>query len=267
MPVTVRPSVAVRDRWIAHPGGRLFARVWTPAGGSAASRHPVVLLHDSLGCVELWRDFPERLCAAIDRSVVAYDRLGFGRSDARTERPGLDFIADEARTFFPAVREQLGIAGFVAFGHSVGGGMALHCAAAAGSGCEAVITESAQAFVEDRTVQGISAAQAQFADAGQIDRLRRYHGAKAQWVLDAWTGTWLRPDFASWSLAPVLPQVRSPVLAIHGELDDYGTARHPEAIGRGCAGPVRVEILPGVRHVPHREQPERVVELVRDFLA
>lgn len=267
MPATVRPPIAVRDQWIAHPGGRLFARVWTPAGGTAGPRHPVVLFHDSLGCVDLWRDFPERLCAAIDRGVVAYDRLGFGRSDARTGPPALDFIADEARTYFPAVREQLGIAGFVALGHSVGGGMALHCAAEARSGCEAVITESAQAFVEDRTVQGISAAQGQFADPAQIERLRRYHGDKAQWVLEAWTGTWLGPDFASWSLAPVLPQVRCPVLAIHGELDEYGSARHPETIARGCAGPVRIEILPGVRHVPHRERPERVVDLVRDFLA
>ena len=227
---------------------------------------PIVLLHDSLGCVELWRDFPAELSAATGRRVVAYDRLGFGRSDARAEPPALDFIADEAKTCFPLVREQLGFRRFIAFGHSVGGGMAVHCAAEFAADCEALITESAQAFPEDRTLQGVAAAKAKFRDEAQLRRLGKYHGDKARWVLDAWTESWLHPEFESWSLAAVLPRVRCPVLAIHGVDDEYGSTRHAEIIGELCGGPSRVEILADTNHVPHREQPETVLSLVSGFL-
>lgn len=260
---------ARNDRWIEHPRGRIFARVWSPVelqGGSVAEA-PVVLFHDSLGCVELWRNFPAALCASTGRRVIAYDRLGFGRSDPRTDRLGMDFIADEARTYFPTIRQQLGFDRFLAFGHSVGGGMAVHCAAEFAEACEALITESAQAFPEDRTLRSISVAREQFRAAGQVERLEKYHGKKARWVLEAWIETWLHPDFAAWSLEPVLPRVTCPLLAIHGVHDEYGTARHPEMIAELARGRSRVEIVPDTYHVPHREREGAIVELVRDFIA
>lgn len=262
-------SVIVNDVWVEHPHGRLFARTWDDARDPARSREkaPIVLFHDSLGCVDLWRDFPALLSAATGRRIIAYDRLGFGRSDARADRPALDFIADEAGTYFPVVREQLGFQRFVAFGHSVGGGMAVHCAARFPADCEALVTESAQAFLEDRTVQGIQEAKRQFQDERQIERLQKYHGEKAKWVLDAWTETWLDPRFASWSLADILPQAVCPVLAIHGALDEYGSTRHPEMIAQLWGGPSRFEVMAETHHVPHRERPETVIELVSRFVA
>ncbi|HEV6967310.1 alpha/beta fold hydrolase [Roseateles sp.] len=255
----------VDDHRVRHPLGELFARSWTPPGPAAGA--PIVLLHDSLGCVELWRDFPPALAQATGRRVVAYDRLGFGRSQARTDRLAPDFIAEEARRFFPVVLERLGIEGFVAFGHSVGGGMAVNCAAEWSGRCEALVTESAQAFVEDRTVQGLRAARREFQQPGQLERLARYHGDQAAWVLEAWLGTWLSPAFAGWSLAEALPRVRCPVLALHGADDEYGSARHPEAIGRLAAGPTRIELLPQTGHVPHRERPAEVLGRVAGWLA
>ena len=266
----LRPSIPgyvamrVDDHWISHPRGRLFARSWAPR--DAGPRAPIVLLHDSLGSVALWRDFPAALGEATGRRVVAYDRLGFGRSDARQGLMPPDFIADEARSFFPAVLEQLGIGRFVAFGHSVGGGMAVHCAAQWRERCEALITESAQAFVEDRTVQGLLAAQQQFDDPGQIERLARYHGDKATWVLDAWLQTWLSPAFAGWSLADVLPRLQCPALAIHGADDEYGSPQHPEMIGRLAGGPTQVLLLADTGHVPHRERPTQVLAAVQGWL-
>jgi pimeloyl-ACP methyl ester carboxylesterase len=255
-----------RDHWIQHPEGRLFARQWLPAE-NARRKAAIVMLHDSLGCTGLWREFPAQLCRATGRPVIAYDRLGFGHSDPRHGRPPLGFVAQEAAHYFPALRDQLGIErGFVALGHSVGGGMAVHCAANAPGSCVALITIAAQAFVEDRTLRSIREAKDLFADPAQVERLARYHGDKTPWVLDAWIGTWLHPDFAAWSLADVLPQVRCPVLAIHGELDEYGSARHPEMIGELCAGPSSVALLEGVAHVPHRERPEQVLALVAGFL-
>ncbi len=250
----------VDDHWVDHPRGRLFVRLWAPTGQAAGA--PIVLQHDSLGCVELWREFPEQLCAATGRRVVAYDRLGFGRSDARTGTLPLDFIADEARSFFPVLLEQLGIERCVVFGHSVGGGMAVHCAAGLGDRCEALITESAQAFVEDRTVQGLRAARELFQQPEQMERLARYHGDQAAWVLEAWLGTWLSPTFSGWSLQEVLPKVKCPVLAIHGADDEYGSARHPEMICRLAGGPAQLALMADTGHVPHRERPGQVIAAV-----
>ena len=260
-------DIQPRDVWVDHPQGRIFAREWSlPGAGAHRPASPIVLFHDSLGCVELWRDFPAQLSAASGRRVIAYDRLGFGRSDAREVLPELDFIAEEARVYFPALREQLGLERFVVFGHSVGGGMAVNCATAFAGACDALITESAQVFPEDLTLSSIAEAKGQFVDESQLQRLARYHGDKARWVLDAWTESWLHPGFAAWSLKSVLPQVRCPVLAIHGMHDEYGTRVHPEMIGELSAGPAQVAILPDTFHVPHRERPEAVIELVCGFL-
>jgi len=260
-------SPRTEDHFIEHLGWRLFCRSWWPqAQPPAGGRAPIVLLHDSLGCVELWRDFPAALAGATGRRVVAYDRLGFGRSDARLAPILPGFIADEAGSGFAAVRKALGLGRFVVFGHSVGGGMAIHCAAAFAGDCEAVITESAQAFVEDRTLAGIRAAREQFRDPAQMQRLARYHGPRAQWVLDAWTETWLHPDFAGWSLDDVLPRVSAPVLALHGAQDEYGSAAHPHMIASHCGGPAQVEILADTGHVPHRERPDAVLSFVARFL-
>ncbi len=254
------------DHWIAHPQGRLFAREW-PAPADGAALPPLVLQHDSLGCVDVWRDVPERLAEATGRRVIAYDRLGFGRSDARSDRAPADFIADEGRMFLPAVLAQLGIDRFAVLGHSVGGGMSVHIAAQRPDACTALITIAAQAFVEDRTLTGLRAARASFAEPGAVARLARYHGDKAAWVLSAWLDTWLDPGFADWSLDAVLPQVRCPALVLHGELDEYGSAAHPQRLLRGIGDSAELQLLAGLGHVPQRERPDEVVQRVADFLA
>lgn len=265
-----------RDHWIETAKGRLFARSWEPAAPrdetpDAANealerRAPIVLLHDSLGCVALWGAFPQTLARATNRRVIAYDRAGFGASSARNDRLSETFVRDEAQHDFPELCEQLEIDRFVVFGHSVGGGMAIECAAQHARRCAALVTEAAQTFAEDRTLAGIRAAREQFRDPAQFARLARYHGEKTQWVLDAWIETWLSPEFAAWSLDAVLPRVQSATLAIHGSLDEYGTRVHPETIAARVSGPARAAIMDGVRHVPHREQEAQVAEMVAEFL-
>ena len=256
--------IDIDDHCIESERGRLFARRWAPR--LPASRVPIILLHDSLGSVELWRNFPAALSTHTARPVIAYDRLGFGRSDTYPGKLALDFIATEVDTDFAAVCEQLDIDRFIVFGHSVGGGMAVHCAAKRPDACAALITESAQAFVEDRTVHGIEQASAVFADPVQVQRLAKYHGDKAQWVLDAWIGSWLSPTFASWSLDQVLPQLRCPLLVIHGSDDEYGSPRHPERIVALAGAPAQLALMPDTRHVPHREREAEVIERVAAFL-
>ncbi|MBV6670065.1 alpha/beta hydrolase [Xanthomonas euvesicatoria pv. alangii] len=252
-------TIEIVDQWVTTESGKLFTRRWVPT-----VRHPgavpVVLFHDSLGCVELWRDFPSRLASTTGREVIAYDRLGFGRSDSH---PGalspLDFVHEEATTGFSAVRNALGLDHFIALGHSVGGGMAIECAAAYPAHCQALVTESAQAFAEERTLQGIRQAKQSFAQPGQLQRLEKYHGEKATWVLHAWVDVWLAPEFATWRLDEALRAVKCPVLAIHGANDEYGSTRHPQRIIELATGPSELLLLKDCGHVPHREQEERVI--------
>ena len=258
------PRVHAHDRWIEHPHGRIHARRWSPE--QATDLAPIVMLHDSLGSVALWRTLPAELSRATAREVVAYDRLGFGKSDPRVGRPGRGFVGEEATDVLPVLREQLRIGKFVAFGHSVGGGMAIHAAAAWPADCVALVTIAAQVFAEERTLEGIRAAQVLFEDPAQVERLAKYHGDKARWVLDAWLETWLSPEFAAWSLTEVLPRVSCSVLAIHGAEDEYGSARHPELIGERAGGSAQVELLEGTGHMPHRERASQVVELAADWL-
>jgi pimeloyl-ACP methyl ester carboxylesterase len=262
---TAAEPITIGEHRVPVPGGSLFVCEWTPplvVDGTS----PVVLLHDSLGSVELWRGFPERLARAVHRPVIAYDRLGFGQSSARHDPPSLRFLDEEADLYFPAVREALGFTHFSLFGHSVGGGMSLVIAAAMPDDCQHVVSESAQSFIEPHTLDGIRAATVQFENPAHFAKLTRYHGEKAQWVLDAWTDTWMSPAFANWTLDPYLGRVRCPTLVIHGDADEFGSVEFPRRIARGVQGRSQLEIIDGCGHVPHREQPSRIVSLVTDFL-
>lgn len=163
----------------------------------------------------------------------------------------------------PRLCEQLGVTAFVACGHSVGGGMAIETAAHFPTQCRALVTIAAQAFVEDRTLEGIRTAQRDFQDPATLARPAKYHGDKARWAVDAWIETWLSPGFAHWNLNDALAAVRCPVLALHGEQDEYGSTEHPKRIaaGRGTA-----HILAETGHVPHREQEKLLVEAIHQFL-
>src|SRR3954452_24486886 len=145
--------------------------------------------------------------------------------------------------------------------------MAVAMAAQFGDVCAAILTESAQSFVEERTLAGLRAARAAFEQPGQVERLERYHGAKARWVLHAWIDTWLDPAFSEWRLDDELRRVRCPTLALHGDADEFGSPEHPQRIARLVQGPSRAVILEGCGHVPHREQRTRVLDEVTQFLA
>ncbi len=227
---------------------------------------PIILFHDSLGCVELWRDFPQQLCQATGHEVIAYDRLGFGQSDAYPGPLPFDFIRDEAERFFALLTAQLHIDRFVAFGHSVGGAMAATCAALYPQRCTAVITIAAQAFVEEKTLHGIRVAKAQFQEPGQMQRLEKYHADKAQWVLCAWTETWLSQAFNGWTIDNGMDLIHSPLLVLHGEHDEYGSDLHPKRIAKLSKAPGQYVMLPGCHHVPHREAPGVVLDAVARHL-
>ena len=144
--------------------------------------------------------------------------------------------------------------------------MALRAAAEPGSGCVAVVTLAGQAFIEERTLEGIRAAQRAFEDSAQFARLTRWHGERARWVLDAWTQVWLSPAFRHWSLGEHLGRITCPVLALHGELDEYGSPAHPHLIANGVNGPAQAVVIPGAHHLPHREVSDVVLGHIQRFL-
>jgi pimeloyl-ACP methyl ester carboxylesterase len=249
------------EHWIESPGGRLFAKSWTP--DDPGSDAPLILFHDSLGCIALWRQFPQLLAETVNRRVIAYDRLGFGRSDRRTDVLSKDFVETEAQQYVPLLCESLSIDEFIAYGHSVGGGMAVWAGVRLPRQCRGVITIAAQAFVEEHTLAGIRAAEKEFESRDNLARLARYHWEKAEWVLHAWIDTWQRPEFADWSLDAALQAIHCPQLVVHGEYDEFGSVAHPRRIA-GTQGECR--ILPGVGHTPHKECPTLLVEVIEGWL-
>lgn len=253
--------IHTEDFTIATAQGQIHARRWRNAEAPPHSA-PFVLLHDSLGAVSLWREFPEQLARQCARDVVAYDRLGFGESSPHPGLLATSFIRDESQQALAAVLTHLGIEPFIAVGHSVGGGMALCAAAQYPQRCLGVITLAAQSYVEQRTIDGLLTAKQAFAEDGQMQRLARYHGDKAPWVLQAWLGTWLSPAFADWTLDEDLRRLQCPLLVFHGDQDEYGSTEHPHRIAALAGGKTTVQVLEGCGHVPHRERMDEVLTTV-----
>jgi pimeloyl-ACP methyl ester carboxylesterase len=251
---------------LAVEGVRLNAvRIPPPPGGR--DRPVLVFLHDSLGSVGLWRDFPERLGREVGLGVLAYDRRGHGRSDPFGPLPRTNgYLHDEAATL-ERVLESAGIEDAVLFGHSDGATIALLAAALHPRRIRAVVSEAGHVLVEERTLDGIRAAAAALPGGDLVARLARHHGDKAQALLDAWMGTWLSPGFRGWNVEEELRRIRCPVLVLQGELDEYGTEGQVDAIARGVGGPVRAVLLPGLRHTPHREAPELVLRITAELVA
>lgn len=228
----------------------------------AKGRPDLLLLHEGLGSVSMWRDFPQRLAERTGARVVAYSRAGFGRSSARdapfTER----FMHEEALEVLPALRETLGIRQPVLVGHSTGASIALiHASAAPVAG---MVAMAPFAFVEDSNLEAIRAARSRYADIR--DRLARHHD-DVDAVFYGWSDLWLDPAFRGWNLDVELRRIRAPILAILGERDEYCTPAQLERIVERARN-ARVETLrlPMSGHAPHRDEPEVVLDAVQRFI-
>lgn len=256
-------QVQEEEFWLEASEGRLYAKTWRPTMSGSWTASPILLFHDSLGCVQLWRDFPQLLSLQTNRTIIAYDRIGFGRSAPAQAKLQSDFISDEAAEIVPIVLQQLGLTEFIACGHSVGGAMAIEAAGHFPRLCHGVITLGAQAFVTEQTVFGVQAAKADFEAPDEFKRLEKYHGERARWVLNAWTETWLGDEFKDWNLDEPLERIACPILAVHGDRDEYGPIDHAVRIA-GDRG--EISILPSIGHSPHRQDPLRLAEVIAKFI-
>ncbi|WP_400193635.1 alpha/beta fold hydrolase [Hymenobacter sp. B81] len=264
--MTAAETVARHETNLA--GADYFLRVLTLRGPDpAADQRPwLVFLHDSLGCIALWRDFPVRLAAATSCHALVYDRRGYGQSAPLGEGPRPhDYHAAEVPDLW-RVLDLHGIERAVLVGHSDGGTIALQAAALGPERVSGVVTEGAHVFVEEETLAGIRQARQLYQTTDLPARLARYHGPKTEAVFRAWTDTWLRPDFRSWNVEEYLPRVQCPVLVLQGAADEYGTWAQVDAITAQTGGPSRSERLPGVGHTPHKEAPAATLGLMTDFV-
>jgi len=234
---------------------------------AASTRPTVVFLHDSLGCITAWRDFPERLANALGCNALVYDRRGYGGSSPfgpEPRRPG--YLEDEADMLM-RVLEACGVSQAVLFGHSDGGSIALVAAARRPDVVAAVVTEGAHVFVEELTLAGIRDARSALRTTDLRERLHRHHGERTDAVISAWIDTWLSPEFRDWNIARYLPSIRCPVLVLQGADDEFGTPDQVRAIAEGVSGPARAHLIPDVGHTPHRAAPEEVLRLTTAFLS
>jgi pimeloyl-ACP methyl ester carboxylesterase len=225
----------------------------------------IVMLHEGLGSIGLWRDFPERLAERTGASVVAYSRYGYGNSDVLREKREPDYMHREAERVLPALLAQLGIVQPILFGHSDGASIALIYAGAHPAGVRALILEAPHVFVEELSVRSIAEAKTAYATTDLPAKLGRWH-ADADATFYGWNDIWLDPRFRAWNIEPSVARVRCPVLLIQGDADEYGTTAQLDAIAKRVPASETLMVA-GARHSPHRDAPEAVLTRVAAFVA
>ena len=247
-------------------GGHRLEYAWFGTGHSKAS--PIVMLHEGLGSLSLWKEFPQRLADATGRRVLAYSRYGYGASDPLSGPRTVDFMHVEALEVMPELREALRLHELVLFGHSDGASIALIHAARSGLPVSAVIALAPHVFVERYGLDSIAETRLAFLDVD--DDLRSKLARRHEDVESAfwgWNDIWLNPAFTQWTIEALLPEIACPVLTIQGLDDEYGTLEQIERIARGVRPGqlTRVE-LADCKHSPHRDQPDAVLAETAAFL-
>jgi len=222
------------------------------------------MLHEGLGSIALWKDFPQQLAERIGCGVVAYSRYGHGNSDRLLEKRPVSFMHHEGEVVLPELLNHFGIERHILLGHSDGGSIALIYAGSFPSSPRALILEAPHIFVEDLSVASIASAKVSFETTDFREKLARYHahGDETFW---GWNDIWLDPAFRSWNIEAYLDRVRCPALCIQGEQDEYGTAAQVETI-RSRTPDTEIVMLADCKHSPHRDQREKTLEAIERFL-
>src|SRR6476661_9201668 len=241
---------------------RLEYRFVGPRPDSAPT---LVLLHEGLGCVGLWGDFPEKLQAATGAGVFVYSRAGYGKSSPVALPRPLSYMHDEARETLPSLLDAIGFKRGLFVGHSDGASIA---AIYAGSHQDhrvgGLVLIAPHFFTEDPGIASIVEAKKAYETGDLRARLSRWH-ADVDNAFYGWNGAWLDPDFRKWDISEYLAYIRVPVAILQGVDDEYGTMRQIEIAREECYCPVDVTEIPGAGHQPHREAPGATLDAIREF--
>jgi pimeloyl-ACP methyl ester carboxylesterase len=232
--------------------------------GRSRQAPELVFLHEGLGSVSHWRDFPARVADTTGSPVTVYSRYGCGNSDLLTEPRAVSYMHDEALHALPDLLEQLHIENPILVGHSDGASIAV-IYAGAHDRVRGMVLLAPHVFVEDLNVASIAEAKTGFESTDLAEKLARHHrdAARTFW---GWNDIWLHPDFRRWNIEEYLPRITCPVLAIQGLDDQYGTMAQVQAIARQAGGPVEILPLAECRHSPQRDQPQATVVAIAKFV-
>ena len=244
-------------------GARLEYRLWP-----GRRQRGLVLLHEGLGCVSMWRDFPDRLRAASGCSVFAWSRRGYGGSSPAPAPWPADYMHGEARHWLPLVLRATGFDDVVLIGHSDGASIAtIHAGESPAPALRGLVLMAPHFFIEDVSVASIEQARLAY-EAGDLRRrLERHHGANVDAAFRGWNRIWLDPAFRDWDIQAPLRDIQVPTLLLQGADDEYGTLAQIEAAQAAMAAPLTTVVLPECRHSPHRDQPDATVEAITAFLS
>ncbi|APR77858.1 benzoate degradation ring-cleavage hydrolase [Minicystis rosea] len=230
-------------------------------------RPTLVFLHEGLGCIARWRDFPRAVATAAGCPALVYSRLGYGQSDPVARPRPVTFMHDEARGDLPALLESEGLTDVILIGHSDGASIALIHASDGDRRVRGLVTMAPHVFVEDICVHAIHAIRTQYLDdATDVKKKLAKHHADVDGAFLGWADVWLAPAFRSWNLTGLLPSVKVPLLVIQGEDDEYGTLAQVDAVCAGVSGPSERLVLSACGHVPQRDRLEEVLAAIVGFV-
>ncbi len=250
------------DGFIEIGASRLEYQMIGPRPDEAAT---YVLLHEGVGSVGLWGDFPARLAAATGFGVFVYSRAGYGRSSPSAMPRDTTFMEEEAHDVLPHVLDAIGLRRGILLGHSAGASIAtIYAGSVEDHRIRGLVLLAPHFFAEEFTIAEITRVREAYETTDLRARLAKWHRNPDN-AFYAWAGPWLDPAFRKWEINEELAHIRVPILIIHGEDDQYGTPLHIKVAEEECYCPVEAVILPGARHVPHREAAEATMAAIADF--
>ncbi len=226
----------------------------------------LVFLHEGLGCIEMWKTFPEKLCMKTGCQALLYDRSGYGLSSPFTGNWTTDYHRYYALEELPALLEAvMPSRDIILFGHSDGATVALIYASSKPSVLRGMVLEAPHVFVEEETVSGVREAVNAF-NEGKLDKLHKYHGEKTNSIFSAWSGLWTDINFRKWNIENLLPSVDVPHLVIQGDMDRYGTEKQYNAIKDKTAGITTVSVIKDCGHSPHITKQQDVTDIAAGYI-
>ena len=244
-----------------------YAWVGPKPGRGADARPTLVFLHEGLGCVSMWRDFPERLSEQTGCGALVFSRQGYGASDPVALPRPVSFMHDEAFKVLGPVLDHFRITRAVLVGHSDGASIAAIYAGGVEDGrVRGLVLMAPHFFIEDIGIESIAKARTAYETTDLRARLARHHGDNVDCAFWGWNGAWLDPDFRDWDITEYLGSIRVPMLIIQGEADEYGSARQLEVGSQECHGPVETLLLPECGHSPFHDQPEATLAAATQFI-
>ncbi|MCK5424387.1 MAG: alpha/beta hydrolase [Emcibacter sp.] len=231
------------------------------------NRPTLIFLHEGLGCVDMWRDFPEKLSQMTGCSALVYSRQGYGRSDSCPLSRPVRYMHDEALDVLPELLTATGIEDHILIGHSDGGSIALiHAGAEDRTGLLGLITMAPHVFCEDVSVSSIAEAKKVFLEGNLRASLEKYHHENTDCAFWGWNDIWLHPDFLKWNIEEYLPRIKIPQLVLQGADDQYGTVAQVQSIAKQSGGSVVVQMLADCGHSPYKEQETLSLNAMKNFI-